>query len=85
MGIASRMVELLGESEDELKMKNVMAQLAVAMHGLNLDPQDENAQDKFIGLLKKLSANPKTMKTMLARHSGATASAKALRAAKAAI
>lgn len=73
------------KSGDELEMRKVMSQLAVAMHGLGMDPQDEAAQDKFVALMKKLAANPSGMKRMLMKHSGASASMKALKAAKAAL
>ena len=69
---------------EEMDMRKVMAQLAMAMHALGMDPQDEDAQDKFVALLKKLGASP-TTKNLLAKHAGKGASAKAMKAAKAAI
>jgi hypothetical protein len=74
------------ESEEALEpnLKAILPQLALAMDAAGMDPSNEEHQDQFVTLLKKLATNKAALKKAM-RTFTASKAMKAVKAAKAAI
>jgi hypothetical protein len=80
------MKSLLSEAEEsvEIEMKAALPQLILAMDAMGLDPQNDEHQEQFVAMLKKLVTNKSKLMSAMKMFSASKAK-KALKAAKASV
>lgn len=84
MNITEKMQSLISEAEEgsmDVEMKAVLPQLVLAMQAMGMDPHDEEHQDKFIGMLKKLATNKAALMRSMKMFTGMKAK-KAIKTAR---